>query len=86
MNNKEQKPRRRYNNRFNKDKRTQENKRIDKQQENRIVYSTKEDGPAKKADWQLKLQAISMCMSNHDGKIINSEVEDIYQGLIHRTK
>ena len=54
--------------------------------EDKVVYRTKEDKPAKKADWQLKLQAISMCMSNHDDKIIDSEVENIYQGLIHRTK
>ena len=54
--------------------------------EDKVVYRTKEDKSAKKADWQLKLQAISICMSNHDGKIINSEVENIYQGLIHRTK
>ena len=54
--------------------------------EDKVVYRTKGDRPVKKADWQLKLQAISMCMSNHDGEIINSEVENIYQGLIHRTK
>lgn len=54
--------------------------------EDKVVYRTREDKSAKKADWQLKLQAISMCMSNHDGKIINKEVENIYQGLIHRTK
>lgn len=54
--------------------------------EDKVVYRTKEDKPAKKADWQLKLQAIYMCISNHDGKIIDSEVENIYQGLIHRTK
>lgn len=54
--------------------------------EDKVVYRTREDKSAKKADWQLKLQAISMCMSNHNGKIINKEVESIYQGLIHRTK
>ena len=54
--------------------------------EDKVVYRTREDKSIKKADWQLKLQAISMCMSNYDGKIINKEVENIYQGLIHRTK
>lgn len=54
--------------------------------EDKVVYRTKEDKTAKKADWQLKLQAISMCMSNNDGKIIDKDVESIYQGLIHRTK
>ena len=54
--------------------------------EDKVVYRTREDKSAKKADWQLKLQAISMCMSNHNGKIINKEVENTYQGLIHRTK
>lgn len=84
MNNKEQKLRRRYNNRFNKDKRTQGNKRIDKQQENRIVYSTKADGPEKKADWQLKLQAISDCFDKQDREDYNELVEKRYNELWHK--
>lgn len=52
----------------------------------KVVYKTKLTGPRLYEDWQLKLKAISMCMSNNNGEIINSEVENIYQGLIHRTK
>lgn len=51
-----------------------------------VVYKTKDEGPHKLADWQLKLKAIAICMSNQDGKIISSEVEKIYQDLIHRAK
>ena len=35
------------------------------------------------ADWQQKLRAISICISNK-GTIDNDEVEKIYQDLIHR--
>ena len=51
-----------------------------------VVYRTKDEGPHKLADWQLKLKAISVCMSNHDGQIINEDVEKIYQDLMHRGK
>lgn len=56
-------------------------------------YNKKEDdqprvwksSPAGKkyADWQQKLRAISICLSNK-GTIDNAEVEKIYQDLIHR--
>ena len=56
-------------------------------------YNKKEDdqpkvwksSPAGKkyADWQQKLRAISICISNK-GTIDNDEVEKIYQDLIHR--
>ena len=36
------------------------------------------------ADWQVKLKAISICMSNHNGEVIAEDVEKIYQDLIHR--
>lgn len=63
-------------------------KRINKEQElkDAVVYQTKGDGKTKMADWQLKLKAISICMSNHDGHIIEEDVEKIYQDLIHRGK
>ena len=51
-----------------------------------VVYRTKEEGPQKLADWQLKLRAISICMDNHDNQIISEDVEKIYQDLIHRGK
>lgn len=51
-----------------------------------VVYRTKEEGPQKMADWQLKLRAISICMDNHDNQIISEDVEKIYQDLIHRGK
>lgn len=51
-----------------------------------VVYKTKEDGPQKLADWQLRLRAISICMDNHDNQIISEDVEKIYQDLIHRGK
>lgn len=48
-----------------------------------VVYRTKETGPQKKADWQLKLMAI--------GDVLGLEVEDFnkaveqrYQELLHR--
>lgn len=42
--------------------------------------------PAEKklADWQLKLRAISICMSN--GKFTADEVEKVYQTLNHKSK
>ena len=51
-----------------------------------VVYRTKDEGPHKLADWQLKLRAISICMDNHDNQIISEDVEKIYQDLIHRGK
>lgn len=51
-----------------------------------IVYKTKDTGTNKLAEWQLRLRAISICMSNNKGHIIHEEVEKIYQDLIHRTK
>ena len=51
-----------------------------------VVYRTKEEGPQKLTDWQLKLRAISICMDNHDNQIISEDVEKIYQDLIHRGK
>jgi hypothetical protein len=63
-------------------------RKFDRTQETKgeVVYKTKETGPQKLADWQLKLKAIAICMSNQDGKIISAEVEKIYQDLIHRAK
>lgn len=63
-------------------------KRINKEQElkDAVVYQTKGDGKAKMADWQIKLKAIAICMSNNGGKIISTEVDKIYQDLIHRAK
>ena len=62
--------------------------KIDNKKEltNEVVYRTKEEGPQKLADWQLKLRAISICMDNHDNQIISEDVEKIYQDLIHRGK
>lgn len=51
-----------------------------------IVYKTKDTGTNKLAAWQLRLRAISICMSNNKGHIIHEEVEKIYQDLIHRAK
>ena len=51
-----------------------------------IVYKTKDTGINKLAAWQLRLRAISICMSNNKGHIIHEEVEKIYQDLIHRAK
>ena len=61
---------------------------INKEQElkDAVVYQTKGDGKTKMADWQLRLQAIAICMSNKDGQIIKDEVDKIYQGLIHKGK
>ena len=57
-----------------------------KEIQDEVVYRTKDEGPHKLADWQLKLKAISICMSNHDNQIISEDVEKIYQDLIHRGK
>lgn len=62
--------------------------KIDNQKDikDEVVYRTKDEGSHKLADWQLKLKAISICMSNHDDQIIAEDVEKIYQDLIHRGK
>ena len=62
--------------------------KIDNKKEliNEVIYKTKEEGPQKLVDWQLKLKAISICMSNNNNKIIQEEVEKIYQDLINGGK
>lgn len=82
---KEQRPRRKYNNRYNKDKRTQGNK-PKRPEGDRVVYVTKTEGPERKADWQLKLQAISDCFDKQDREDYKELVERRYQELLHRQK
>ena len=52
----------------------------------RVVYTTKTEGPERKADWQLKLQAISDCFDKQDREDYKQLVEARYQELIHRNK
>ena len=63
-------------------------KRIDRNHEvkDEVVYRTKDTGPQKLANWQLKLKAIAICMSNNNGKIISADVDRIYEELTHRVK
>lgn len=51
--------------------------------EDKVVYRTKDDGPKKYADWQLKLRAIADIMGK-DVEDFNKAVEARYQELIHR--
>jgi len=51
--------------------------------ENKIVYRTKDDGPKKYADWQLKLRAIADTM-DLDVEDRAKAVEMRYQELLHR--
>lgn len=82
MNNQEQKPRIRYNNHY-KNKKTQ-GKRKDISKEDRVVYVTKTIGPEKKADWQLKLQAISDCFDKQEREDYKELVEKRYNELWHK--
>lgn len=82
MNNKEQKPRKGYNN-YYKNKKTQ-GKRKDLSKEDRVVYVTKTTGPEKKADWQLKLQAISDCFDKQEREDYKELVEKRYNELWHK--
>lgn len=60
------------------------NNRYNKKQEDDQPKVWKSSPAGKKfADWQQKLRAISICISNK-GTIDNDEVERIYQDLIHR--
>lgn len=48
-----------------------------------VVYRTKRDRRnEKKTDWQIRLIAISKCMEQNHGKIINEKVETIYNNLL----
>lgn len=49
----------------------------------RIVYRTKETGPQKKADWQLKLMAISDILGLEVDNF-NKAVEQRYQELLRK--
>ena len=55
----------------------------DLSKENKIVYTTRAEGPEKLADWQLKLKAISACIAAN-GEIINDWVENKYRELIQK--
>lgn len=75
----------RYNKKPRFDKRKQDD-RNKKPVGDRVVYSTKTEGPERKADWQLKLQAISDCFDRQDREDYKQLVEARYQELIHRNK
>lgn len=72
----------RYNKKPRFDKRNQSVKKEDTQ--DRVVYRTPSTGPEKKADWQLKLQAIADCFDLQDKENYKELVEARYQELLHR--
>lgn len=60
--------------------------RKEESKEDRIVYTTKSSGPVPKADWQLKLQAISDCFDLQDKENYKELVEARFEELKHRQK
>lgn len=64
-------------------KRKPVNNKNPKDLEDKVVYRTKETGPKKKADWQLKLMAISDVL-DLEVEDFNKAVEQRYQELLHR--
>lgn len=54
--------------------------------EPKVVYRTRPEGPEKKADWQLKLMAISDCFDKMGADNFDALVEQRYQALKHRNK
>jgi hypothetical protein len=62
-------------------KRKFDNKKETKDLEDKVVYTTRQVGPVKLADWQLKLKAIADCM-DEEGHFDNEAVEARYQELI----
>lgn len=59
------------------------NKPKEEPQADRVVYRTKDDGPKKYADWQLKLKAIADTM-DRDVEDFDAAVEMRYQELLRR--
>ena len=68
------KPKKRIN---NTNKKAQDN-------EPKVVYRTRQEGPEKKADWQLKLMAIKDCYDKKDTDNFKELVEQRYQALKHK--
>lgn len=66
-------------------KRPRQYKKPFKREDDQLKVWKSSPAGKKFADWQLKLKAISICLSNK-GIIDNAEVEKIYQDLIHRDK
>lgn len=62
------------------------NKPNQKVQDNepRVVYRTRQEGPERKADWQLKLIAIRDCYDKKDTDNFEELVEQRYQALKHK--
>lgn len=75
----------RYNQKPRFDKRKQDDKNK-KEVGDRVVYTTKTEGPEKLADWQLKLRAISDCFDKQDREDYKELVEARYQELLHKNK
>ena len=64
-------------------------KRYDRKEESKedvVVYTTKPSGPVPKADWQLKLQAISDCFDLQDKENYKELVEARFEELKHKQK
>ena len=64
-------------------------KKYDRKEESkkdRIVYTTKPSGPVPKADWQLKLQAISDCFDLQDKENYKELVEARFEELKHKQR
>lgn len=64
-------------------------KKYDRKEESKIdevVYTTKSSGPAPKADWQLKLLAISDCFDLQDKENYKELVEARFEELKHKQK
>ena len=59
------------------------NYRQEDSKENKVVYTTRQEGPVKYEDWQLKLKAISACISTN-GEIIKDWVDNKYNELKNR--
>ena len=64
-------------------------KRYDRKEESKedvVVYTTKPSGPVPKADWQLKLQAISDCFDLQNKENYKELVEARFEELKHRQR
>lgn len=67
---------------FNKRKQFDKYKHIEEKDE--VVYHTRATGPDKKADWQLKLNAISDCFDLQGNEDYHKLVEKRFQELKHK--